>query len=342
MFADGEKLIGTVEKATAASVTFKSNMAGEITAPWSKIKELHSSGRFAVIEKGVKLRWGHGLPNVPQGTLAVADGKLRIQPTPSAPPVPIPVANVQNVVGAAAFQRDVLERPGFFSDWTGSATAGASLVIATQNERTYTSNISLTRTMPTEDWLTPDNRTDIVFTSAYGLLKQPGQPSIETSILHGEAQHDKYFTPSLFAFGDAAFDHNYAQGLDLQQTYGGGIGWTTIKTAVEELDLKAALTYMRQQFQVAEANQNLIGAEFSEDFTRKFLHGLLLKEQAAVLPAFNNTNAYSAIGDIALTLPVYKRAGVSVSITDNYLNNPPIGFKKNSLTFTTGASYTIP
>ena len=29
---------------------------------------------------------------------------------------------------------------------------------------------------------------------------------------------------SLFAFGEATFDHNYSQGLSLQQTYNGGIG----------------------------------------------------------------------------------------------------------------------
>jgi hypothetical protein len=342
VFADGETLIGHVERATAASVTFKSDMAGEITADWSKIKELRTSGRFAVIEKGMKLRRGRNAPHVPQGTLTAADGKLQIHPSPTAPPASIPATDVQNVVSAEQFQRALLGRPGFFTDWKGSATAGASLVVATQNERTYTSNISLVRTEPSEDWLTPSNRTAILFSSSYGKLTQPGLPSVKTSILHGEAQRDQYFTPKLFFFGDASFDHNYAQGLDLEQTYGGGIGWTVLKTAVEELDLKAELTYIREQFQIASANQNLIGSVFSEIFDRTFVHGLLLHEQAAFQPAWNNTNAYSAVGNISLTLPVYKRLGVTAAILDSYLNNPPPGFKKNSFTFTTGATYTLP
>lgn len=342
IFVNGEKLIGRIEQANSDAVTFKSQMAGKVKVPWSKIKELHSAERFAVLQKGLKLHWGQPFHNVPEGTLSVNNGSLQLRPMPSAPPMPVPSASVENIVTAAEFERAVLERPSFFSDWKGSATAGASLVVATQNERTYTSDIALTRAVPTEDWLNPSNRTEISFNSAYGTLRQPGEPTVETSILHGEAQRDEYFTPSVFTFADAAFDHNFAQGLDLQQSYGGGVGWTAIKTAVEELDIKAAMTYMRQQFQVAEANQNLAGSTFSEAFSRKFLHGMLLKEKAAVLPAWNNTSAYSALGNIDLTMPVYKNAGITVGIVDNFLNNPPAGFKKNSFTFTTGATYTIP
>lgn len=341
VFVDGEKLIGEIKKATSEEVTFKSRMAGEVTVKWDKIKELRPGRPFAVVEKGVKLHWGTPFPNVPQGTLSVENGKVRVQPAPPAPASHIPVVGVQNLVSVAEFERAVHEHPNFFTDWTGSASIGASLVVATQNERTYTSNVALVRSEPTEDWLNPSNKTEISFNSAYGTLRQPGQPTVETSILHGEAQRDEYFAASLFGFGDAAFDHNFAQGLDLQQTYGGGIGWTAIKTPIEELDLKAAMTYMRQQFQVAEANQNLVGSTFSEAFSRKFAHSILLKEKAAVLPAWNNTNAYSAAGSVDLTVPVYKEFGVTLGILDNFLNNPPAGFKKNSFTFTTGATYTI-
>lgn len=341
IFVNGEKLIGQVENATEDGVTFKSEMAGKISAPWSKIKELHSLSRFAVVEKGVKLRWGQPFPQVPLGKISVANGSLLLQPKPSAPPVAIPITDVENVVTAAEFQRAVLEHPSFFDDWKGSATAGASLVVATQNQRSYTSSISLVRAMPTESWLNPINRTEVSFNSAYGTLRQPGEPMVKTSILHGELQRDQYFRPSLFAFGDGAFDHNFAQGLDLQQTYGGGIGWTVLKTAIQDLDLKAAMTYMRQQFQVVESNQNLVGSAFSEAYNRKFVHRILLAQKAVVLPAWNNTNAYSASGSVDVTMPVYKNIGITVGVLDSFLNNPPPGFRKNSFTFTTGATYSI-
>ena len=55
VFTNGEKLIGHLVGSTGGSVTFKSDMAGEITVDWSKVKELHSSGKFAVAEKAWSL-----------------------------------------------------------------------------------------------------------------------------------------------------------------------------------------------------------------------------------------------------------------------------------------------
>jgi len=51
IFTDDEKLIGHLVRATGAAVTFKSDMAGEITVEWTKIKELRTRQPFAVVEK---------------------------------------------------------------------------------------------------------------------------------------------------------------------------------------------------------------------------------------------------------------------------------------------------
>ena len=59
-------------------------------------------------------------------------------------------------------------------------------------------------------------------------------------------------------------------------------------------------------------------------------------------PAWTNTRAYSAYGGVGITLPVYKRFGFTANLIDSFLNDPPPGFKKNSVQFTTGLSYTLP
>ena len=56
IFTNGEKLIGHLNRSNGATVTFKSDMAGEVKVEWSKIKELHSSQRFAVIKNSSSLR----------------------------------------------------------------------------------------------------------------------------------------------------------------------------------------------------------------------------------------------------------------------------------------------
>lgn len=337
IFTNGDKLVGHLESATASQVTFKSDMVGEIKVDWKNIKELHSSAKFAVIPKGVKLK-DKSTSGVAQGSVSMTDQKLDVASTP---PQSIPVGNVANVVDQAAFERVVTDENNLLHDWNGTVTAGASLVVATQDSRTFTGAVSLVRAIPTESWIDPRNRTLVDFSESYGTVSQPGAPTLKTDIYHADAERDEYFSPSVFAFGRAAFDHNFSQGLDLQQSYGGGIGWTAIKSANQTLDLKASMTYIDQQFSKSSANQSLAGSTFAEAYLRKLIHGIAFNESLSVTPAWNNTNAYSAVGIASLALPAYKRLAVSLNATDNYLNDPPVGFKKNSFQFTLGLTYSL-
>jgi hypothetical protein len=344
VFTNGDKLAGHFVRSTSSSVTFKSDALGELTIDWSKVKELETSEKVAVIRKGVRLSKKAIPSDLPQGTLAMQDQKLQVTPAPGAPVQSIPVADAAVVMDQGAFQKAITRRPGLLSDWNGTITAGATVVQATQDNRTFTGALSLVRTEPTENWLNPSYRTSFIFSEAYGELAQPGTPTIKTSIFHAAGEQDKYFKTVVFAFGQAEFDHNYSQGLDLQQTYNGGIGWTAINTAAQELDLKAAMSYIRQQFE-AGANQtqtssmNLIGSTFAEHYHRKLPRGVGLDESLSATPAWNNTHAFSAAFGALLTMPVYKRLSGSTGVIDTFLNDPPLGFKKNSLQITLGLTY---
>lgn len=344
VFANGEKLSGHFVKSTGSSVTFKSDALGEITIDWSKVKELETTAKVAVIRKGVMLRRKAIPSDVPQGTLAMQDQKLQITPAPGTPPQSIPVGDSAQILDQAAFQKAITRTPGFFTDWTGNITLGASLVQGTQDNRTATGALNLVRAEPTESWLNPSSKTSIILVESYGELSQPSTPTIRTSITHGAAEQDKYFTPSVFAFGQADFDHNFSQGLDLQQTYSGGIGWTAIKSATQELDVKAGASYIRQQFLsgsngVPTPTRSLVGSVFGEHYHRKLARGASLDQNLTFTPAWNDTSAYSALFNTLLAMPVFKRLSVSASVSDTFLNDPPEGFKKNSFQFTLGITY---
>ena len=341
IFTDGEKLIGHLKRSNGKSVTFKSDMAGEITVDWSKIKEFHSPQRFAVIRKDMKVRKHLDPSTITQGALSMADQKLEVNPGQGRPPQTIAVADAANVIDAADFQKDI-GRPGFFEDWKGAITGGVSLVESTQKSRNFNGGFHFVRAIPTAEWLEPRNRTIVDFGAAYGKVIQPGVEDVKTEIYHFGAERDQYLSPRAFGFGQLSYDHNFSQGLSLQQNYGGGFGWAAYKKDDQELDLKGSTTYIRQSFQQSKNNQNLIGATLAQSYNRKFSHGILLVEQLAFTPAFNNTNAYSAIGNAGLTVPFYKRLNFSTGIVDTFLNDPPPGFKKNSFQFTTGVTYTLP
>ncbi len=341
IFTDDEKLIGHLVRATGAAVTFKSDMAGEITVEWTKIKELRTRQPFAVVEKNVKLHRSEDTGRVPQGTIVMSGDKIEVNADPAHTPTAIPVANAAYVIDEATFERAVLHNPGIFEAWRGAVTAGASLVEATQTSQTFTGSARFIRAVPTENWMDARNRTTLDLSASYGKLTQPNTPTLRTAIYHAGGERDEYFTPRLYAFGQLAYDHNFSQGLDLQQAYGGGIGWTVLKNSRRTLDLKTSLSYVDQQFQQSSHNQNLFGSTFAEGYADKFFHGIVFIQQLSITPAWNNTSAYSAAGSAGITMPLYKRLSFSVNAIDTFLNNPPPGFKKNSFQLTTGLAYTL-
>lgn len=340
VFTDGERLIGHIVRSKGKSVTFKSDMAGEVTVDWSKIQELRSGSQFAVIPKDVRLRGAQDAAKAPQGSIAMTDQRITVTP-PSGPAQTVAVPDATNVVTEAAFQ-NALHHVSFFKAWKGTLAGGVSLIEATQDSRTLTTNISLVRAIPTEDWADARNRTIIDFSASTGKLTQPNTPSIKTSIYHADAERDEYFTPGFYGFGTLAYDHNFSQGLDLQQMYGGGAGYTLIKTAAATLDLKGSFDYIRQGFETSSLNKNLIASSFVEQYKRTMSHGIVLTEQLVFTPAWNNTSAYSALGSTGVTVPVFKRFNLVSNLSDAFLNDPPPGFKKNSFQFTTAVSYTLP
>lgn len=335
---DGEKLVGQLESATSESVIFKSDMAGEITVEWKNVRELHSSREFAAVKKNVKLRHKGDTATVPQGTVAASNQQLQLVSPKGEPQTAVPVADLASLVDETSFQQAFGHR-SFTQGWKGGATAGVSLTEATQTNQTFTAAVNLVRAVPGESWLDLRSRTIFNFNEAYGKLTSPGSPSVKTSLFHLDGEQDWFLSPRLFTFAGAAFDHSFSQGLTLQQTYGGGLGFVVFKEPNQELDFKASIDYIDRRFEISSLNQHLIGSIFGETYVRTFAHGILLNEQAGITPSWNDTSAYSAFASAGLTFPVYHRFGLTLGALDNFLNDPPPGFKKNSFQFTVGATY---
>jgi len=367
IFTNGDQLTGQVVGAAGGNLNFKSDMAGTLAIPFAKIKELRAGDKpaqFAVVKKGLIIK--KNTP-APEGTLRIAGGEILVARDGAASnkdaaseSAAIPAADVNVIVPRAEFDKEVSGHHSFTEGWNGVLTAGATLVRSTTSASTFTAAASLVRALPTVGWLSPRNRTAININETYGKNTSPGAipqttpptPNVVTlsSIFHGDAERDEYFSPRFYALGDAAFDHNYAQGLSLQQTYGGGVGWTPLKSAKQQLDLKADLHYETQTYlntsingapAVITPSTQLVGSTISEAYHRNLPHKILFTETANILPAFNVPNDYSYNVTGIFALPVYKRLSASFSTTDNYLNDPATGYKKNSYQFVTGVTYTL-
>lgn len=357
VFTNGDKLTGKLERATDGNVVFNSDMAGELTVPLSKVKELRSGTEFVALRKGVP---GHIKP---AGTGEVTFAGDTITLTRGTEPAQtLPTSELGYLIDVPTYARAVDRRAGFREGWNGSASAGLSLVRSTVSSTVFNGSLNLVRAIPTVAYLPNRNRTTINLSESYGTNRTPVIPQtlapsppvvVQTSIFHADAERDHYFSQRFFVLGDLSFDHNFSQGLQLQQVYGLGAGWTPFQDARQQLDLRADVHYEKQQF-IAFAqgtanttngaprdNFNLIGSTFQENYRRELPRKLVLTEWANILPAWNNPQAYTANAFLALALPVFKRLSANISATDNYLNNPAVGYRTNSVQFVTGLTYTL-
>lgn len=357
VLSNGDTLHGKFVSAIQGKVTFHSDALGDISLTWDKIKELHTAEPFALLGKNSLQRGHKTVGTIPTGNLSVVNQTITLENTTMPALAPLATKDALFILDQPAVDKSVRHHPGFFAGWNGAATAGATLVAATQNQYTFSGGIGLVRAVPTVSWLDPRNRTTVDFTGSFGKITQPGYTdatgtlipgtSTKSAIYHADAERDEYFSPRLFALGQLAFDHNYGQDLDLQQIYGGGIGWTALKTPRQDADLKATIQYEKQQFisvsTASSANQDLVGSTFAANYV---LHSKLVTytQGVAFIPAYNNARAYSANETNTLAFPTYKSFSFSVGTLDSYLNDPPVSLpptKRNSFQFTMGITYAI-
>ncbi len=340
---------------------FHSDMAGDVTVDWAKVKEIRTAQKFAVIENGVKPSRKNP-EGVPQGTVTIADQSVQVHPDSGATPAPIPVKDINFLIDDPTFQSKIKTEPGFFHAWHGNATGGATIVEATQKTYTFNGAITLARVIPDVSWLQPKNRTTTDFSASYGKITDPAyiQPAsagppptpatyvpsttVKTSIYHYDFERDEYISDRVYVLGALAYDHNFSQSLNLQQIYGGGIGYTIIKQPKQTLDLKALIQYEKQSFidPLPGENQNLIGSTFSANYLLHLPKGMLFNQQVAYIPAWNNLHAYSVTELNTFSIPAYKRLSLTLGTLDSYLNNPATALppvKRNSFQFTAGVTY---
>jgi hypothetical protein len=130
-FTNGDQLTGKVVSETGGVVTFQSDMAGKadgsgggtITVPWSRIKELHSAQKFAIITKDQKLRVGKPAPQVPVGTVSYSNDEISISGGGSEIKS-IPTKDAAYMVDDASFEKAMRQETSFLQGWHGEATLG--------------------------------------------------------------------------------------------------------------------------------------------------------------------------------------------------------------------------
>lgn len=369
----GEQLIGKLVKEASGNVIFQSDALGAVTIPIAKVKTLHASP-FAVVAKGEKMKPRIAQETIPAGAVTIENNQVTLTPAAStasstaaldhapvasapAAASTIPVKELVTIADTKSLYGELKKEHSLLYGWTGSVTLGTTIVNATDSAQTYTGAITAVRTIPVVPWTTPISRTTFNASGTYGLAKDPEidsggvivqAPSVtKTDILHGDAEYDHYLSPRFFWLVNASADHNFGNGLQLQQAYGGGVGWTVLQKPNDTVSLKVGLQYLEQQFydgiysSLGTPDQNLVGLAMTETWSRNFAHNLKFSENMTLTPTFNYVQGYSGVVNATLAVPVYKKINVSLNSTDNYLGDPAQGYRRNSFQFTAGVTYVV-
>ena len=360
---NGDTLTGQFLSSTGTEIKFKTELAGEVTVELQNIKELKSKREFAVVEKENKD--SRNSSQVPQGAIKIGEKDVVVTPTSpdekakvpevakAETPHPetevtaskeIPSSKIAYIVDDTTYQKEIHRKIRWHDGWDGHIDTGSTTIRATQNSYLFMMNTALRRSIPTVIWLDPKLRTTVDFTWSIGQTTQPGVPTTKTNVYHIGLERDEYFSRRGYYLQTTSFDHDFSQGLILQQIYGAGVGITVIKTERREFDLTADLHYEKQKFnataEVSELNRNLIGSVLGEALTQKW-GKITFDEKASANIAWNSPSAFSASANGGVHMPIYKKLGFSINIVDNFLNDPQEGYNKNSFQFSTGLSFTL-
>ncbi len=249
-FNDGEQLAGKLISVLGGNVTFHSEILGNVTVPLEKVKTLNTAHPFAVVEKNQRVTRKTAVQQIPVGSIALKNNSLNVSPS-NAQEKSFPAKPIASLLDAATFHREIQNESDLLYGWAGSITLGASLVDATNSAQTYTGSVALIRSIPTIAWLPPASKTTLNLSGTYGLAKNPeifsdgeiyqAASISKTDILHGDAEWDKYLSPVIFGLVNASADHNFGNGLQLQQAYGAGLGWSIIKATERNLRCQSDL-----------------------------------------------------------------------------------------------------
>ena len=173
VLSNGDTLHGKFVNAIDGKVTFHCDPLGDITLDWDKIKELHTSGDFAVFNKNEKYRERKALPLFPP-----ARSKWQISRSP---------CTRKTRQAPRPFQSPTRNSSWTKPPWTSSSiiipasSAGGmeqrppALPLSRQPRIQYAISgaLDLVRVVPTASWLSPRNRTSVGFIGSYGKITQP-------------------------------------------------------------------------------------------------------------------------------------------------------------------------
>ncbi len=329
VFKNGDRLQGELIRVEEKTVTFKSEMVGNLSIPLGKVESFEGESDLALLlESGLVERGPARF--LADGNWVVGEGEKTKM---------LSAGEVQ-----AVWSRELYEkiRPEggvkLWQNWKGNWSLGYGVVQGSTDASSVTTNFSGTRKVPDAVEIPARHRMGYNLNLIVASSETREGIKITTQTASTNFRQDYLFTRRSFLFWTAGFDHNEALGLKLRQSYGGGFGYDWVKTRRVEFSLLGGATITRENFEL-QLNRTQGEILLGEKFRLKILKGLEWVNEVRVFPSLSEAGQYRFDAGSTLVSRLTKTISFQVGLTDDYISNPLSNRQKNQFTFTSGLGF---
>jgi putative salt-induced outer membrane protein len=318
VLSNGDRLTGAITKSDGKTLVIKTDLAGEVTVPWTAVQSLTSAAPLHVVTAAKTV----------VGPVTASDNSLAVNTTPGGP-VDIPrveVMAMRNDQEQAAYEKSL--HPTLLQGWAG----GASIGFALTGGNSETKNLGIAFTA---DRKTSHDEIALYTNTIYATNDAAGAvPSVTANATQGGGRYDRNLTKLLFGFGSADFQTDALQALNLRSVLGGGIGFHAINTSRTTLDLLGGVNYTKESY--VGLDRNFAALTLGEELKYKLGASTALAEKLYFFPDLSDTSQYRGTFNIGTITKISKWLGWQNAFGDIYVTNPPVGKKQNDVQLTTG------
>ena len=325
---NGDRLTGTLVRSDAKAFTFKLDMAGEVSVPWSAVERLTSEQtRVLLLQDGRAV----------VGQVSFSNGEFEIRRT-EGEPFKVAAAQLRSIRSEEEHKieeqkRERLKHPGWGDFWHGSIDSGLSVTGGNSETLTLSSGVNLGRT-------TRNDRLSTYLTLLFAENSTTGVTLRTANAVRGGVRYDRNINRRVFGFGFTELETDEFKELDLRTVFGGGLGWYAAKSPKLRLSLISGFSFNREDFSTGisrRSGEGLVGQELAYQISSH----LELIERSVFYANLSNTGEYRSTLDGSVVTKINERFRWHITFSDRFLSNPALGAKRNDLLVTTGLRVTF-
>jgi hypothetical protein len=341
--ADGHSMLGRLDHADSERLWFQPADQPRQKIRWKNVVELRTTEVSVLLLKGSSAVFV-GIVSLRSGDASLVTKNAVLS---------FPYGQIRYLARRSALNTSAAARPCFLCDLSGRLTAGGGWVTSNSGVAVGDVAATITQTVPAQvtETVPAKLRNGLSLSAAYGPVSHSRNTGSDLNLLHGEWESDQYLHSNVYLLEQLIFDRNSVQGLNLQQIYGGGIGYTG-RHGRQTVELNLTLSYVAQNFrknpQSAKSedgsflpNQHFFGPDFGASYLYVLPKQIVLFTSIYTSPSWSLRDLYSADSFAAISIPFSKRVGISFHATEGYIDNPAPLFRSNSLELGAGLTYSF-